>query len=435
MVTRKLPAKLQRKVRPSSARLPPVIDAVSATPVVSHASAEDLLHELRVHQMELEMQNETLRQQQNALEESRDLYADLYDFAPVGYLTLDSNGRIKTLNLTAATLLGAMRKDLLKRPFVSQLAADSHTRWPRLLIMMLKQHGKHSLKECMRRRDGTVFPGLLHCVAQRVSTGGTQLRIVLTDITEQERAETELHASHERVKASHAELERRVTERTAQLHKLAINASISEENERHAIARDLHDNLGQILHVARIKIDTLAKKLPDAESKDLGDLRELVSGASRLVRSLTSQLSPPVLSDLGLIPALRWLADEMEGTYSLRVEVEDDGLPKSLTAGESVVLFRAVRELLINVAKHAGVQRTMVRAMNINGHLVISVKDDGVGIADVQAAFAQVLGFGLASVRERIAFIGGKLELHSALGEGTLIVVDLPLNQLQVTDT
>ena len=83
MVTRKLPAELQRKVRKSSARLPPVIDAVPATPVVSHASAEDLLHELRVHQIELEMQNETLRQQQNALEESRDLYADLYDFAPV----------------------------------------------------------------------------------------------------------------------------------------------------------------------------------------------------------------------------------------------------------------------------------------------------------------------------------------------------------------
>ncbi len=435
MVTRKLPAELQRKVRKSSARLPPVIDAVPATPVVSHASAEDLLHELRVHQIELEMQNETLRQQQNALEESRDLYADLYDFAPVGYLTLDSNGRIETLNLTAATLLGAVRKDLLQRSFVLQLAADSHERWPRLLIMMLKQHGKHSLKESMRRRDGTVFPGLLHCVAQKVSTGGTELRIALTDITEQERAETELHASHDRVKASHAELERRVTERTAQLHKLAINASICEENERHAIARDLHDNLGQMLHVARIKIDALAKKLPDAADKDLGDLRELVTDASRQVRSLTSQLSPPVLLDLGLIPALRWLADEMEGTYSLRVEVEDDGLPKSLTEDESVVLFRAVRELLINVAKHAGVQRTMVRAMNINGHLVISVKDDGVGIADVQAVFAQVLGFGLASVRERIAFIGGTLELHSALGEGTLVLVKLPLNQPQVTDT
>jgi PAS domain S-box-containing protein len=398
-------------------------------------STENLLHELHVHQIQLEMQNETLRQAHSALEESRDRYVDLYDFAPIGYITLNSNGIIETLNLTAATLLGAVRKDLLQRPFVSQLLADSHDRWPELLLLMLKQDSKHSVKEYMQRRDGTVFPALLDCVPQKVSTGGTELRIALTDITEQERAETELHASHDRVKASHAELERRVTERTAQLHKLAINASISEENERHAIARDLHDNLGQILHVARIKIDALAKKLPDAEAKDLGDLRELVGGASRLVRSLTSQLSPPVLSDLGLIPALRWLADEMEGTYSLRVAVEDDGLPKSLTAGESVVLFRAVRELLINVAKHAGVQRTMVRALNINGHLVISVEDDGVGIADVQAAFAQVLGFGLASVRERIAFVGGTLELHSAPGKGTLVVLDLPLHQRQMTAT
>jgi len=162
-------------------------------------STENLLHELHVHQIQLEMQNETLRQAHSALEESRDRYVDLYDFAPIGYITLNANGIIETLNLTAATLLGAVRKDLLKRPFLSQLLADSHDRWPGLLTLMLKQDGKHSVKEYMQRRDGTVFPALLDCVAQKVSTGGTELRIAQTDITEQEKAETELRASNDRV--------------------------------------------------------------------------------------------------------------------------------------------------------------------------------------------------------------------------------------------
>jgi PAS domain S-box-containing protein len=132
-------------------------------------STENLLHELHVHQIQLEMQNETLRQAHNALEESRDRYVDLYDFAPIGYITLNANGIIETLNLTAATLLGAVRKDLLQRPFLSQLLADSHDRWPGLLILMLKQDGKHSVKEYMQRRDGTVFPALLDCVVLRPS--------------------------------------------------------------------------------------------------------------------------------------------------------------------------------------------------------------------------------------------------------------------------
>ncbi len=92
-------------------------------------STEVLLHELRVHQIELEMQNEALRAAQSALEDSRDRYVDLYEFAPVGYLTLNADGMIEQINLTAATLLGKERKQLLQRSFTSLVIAEHESDW------------------------------------------------------------------------------------------------------------------------------------------------------------------------------------------------------------------------------------------------------------------------------------------------------------------
>ena len=161
-------------------------------PVTEPLPADALLHELQVHQVELEMQNEALRLAQTALEASRDRYVDLYDFAPVGYLTINSNGIIETLNLTATTLLGVARKDLLRRLFTTLVVAADQPCWMALFLFALKQDGKHNVEVTLQRGDGTVFPALLDCAAQKVGTGGTELRIALTDISERRRLEAEL---------------------------------------------------------------------------------------------------------------------------------------------------------------------------------------------------------------------------------------------------
>jgi PAS domain S-box-containing protein len=168
--------------------------------------AEELLHELQVHQVELEMQNEALRQAQIALAESRDRYVDLYEFAPVGYLTLDADGMIEEINLTGATLLGREREKLLQRGFTSLVIAEDQDRWIRHFLNVKQGDGKGSVELALRRGDGTAFDAQLDCMRTAESPLGVRpegeaalrnrsastMRIALSDITKYKRMQAEL---------------------------------------------------------------------------------------------------------------------------------------------------------------------------------------------------------------------------------------------------
>ena len=158
----------------------------------------DLLHELQVHQIELEMQNEALRQTQHDLEESRDRYLDLYEFAPVGYLTLSAEGIIEEINLTGAKLLGAERRQLLLHPFVTRVVAEDRDVWLRQ-FQSVKQHAAPlSVELALQRGDGSVFQAQLDYAPQKVGAGGTALRVALSDISARKQLEAELerHRHH-----------------------------------------------------------------------------------------------------------------------------------------------------------------------------------------------------------------------------------------------
>jgi PAS domain S-box-containing protein len=245
-----------------------------------------------------------------------------------------------------------------------------------------------------------------------------EIQSVGRDITERKSAELALIEVHE-------QLEKRVIERTEQLRGLTVQMTLAEERERQAIARDLHDDLGQILHVARIKFDGLVKNLPGDPPPQVAELNQLIHDASRRVRSLTSQLSPPALRELGLGPALRGLSEELERNYGLAVEVHIENTPLNLSQTESAILFRAARELLINAAKHADSDMASVELTCRDNCLLLIVKDDGTGIGDL--TFAAKRGFGLSSVRERILFIGGSMALNSGENGGTCAVLRIPL--------
>ncbi len=144
--------------------------------------AEELLHELRVHQIELEMQNETLRQTQLALKESRDRYLDLYEFAPVGYLTLSAEGMIEQINLTGAALLGRERRNLLRREFTSLVIVDDQDRWIRHFQGVKQQDDEQGKAELvLQRGDGTTFHAQIDCTHSGGSIFG--VRVALSDIT------------------------------------------------------------------------------------------------------------------------------------------------------------------------------------------------------------------------------------------------------------
>lgn len=225
------------------------------------------------------------------------------------------------------------------------------------------------------------------------------------------------------------ELEQRVAERTSQLQALSFELAMAEERERRALAQDLHDNLGQLLAVAKIKLVSVLKKHPGGDGMSLLiDVQEMVSRANKSVHLLAFQLSPPLQGEAGLLPVFQWIAQEVHAVYGLDVHIQDDGLRKVVDQRANVIIFRAVRELLINVAKHANVSQATLSLFRKGEHIVITVHDDGHGI-DFDAIVARPHdgGFGLVSMRERVNFIGGTVEIASYPGEGTTVTLRVPL--------
>ncbi|MEI7843838.1 MAG: PAS domain S-box protein, partial [Gallionellaceae bacterium] len=155
--------------------------------------AEELLHELRVHQIELEIQNETLRQAFQALEVARDRYIDLYEFAPVGYLTLNEHGMITEINLTAVTLLGWERSKLINKSLRTLIIDSDQSWWVRHFMCLINRSEKIGAELSLHRGDGTVFQAQLDCVSN-----GATVRITLSDITKRKQAEAKLRESEGR---------------------------------------------------------------------------------------------------------------------------------------------------------------------------------------------------------------------------------------------
>jgi two-component system cell cycle sensor histidine kinase/response regulator CckA len=168
-------------------------------------SAEELLHELQVHQIELEMQNEALRQSQMALAESRDRYVDLYEFAPVGYLTLGAGGKIEEINLTGVSLLRGERKKLLQTHFLSLVMAEDQSRWVQHVLDLKRGDGQDSVVLALQRRDGTLFHAKLDCVLTQgesaLQAGAiSAVRIAMSDISDRMQAERAVRTERKRMR-------------------------------------------------------------------------------------------------------------------------------------------------------------------------------------------------------------------------------------------
>jgi len=162
-------------------------------PNVPDLSFEALLHELQVHQIELEAQNESLRQAHIEMEESRDRYVDFYDFSPVGYLTLNQDGMIVEINLTGAELIREDRQKILKRRFSTYITTEYQDNWHRYFMSALKNTNGFRCELVLQRRDGSRIFTQLNGLRLKKDGKDPVVRIVLTDITERKQAEELLH--------------------------------------------------------------------------------------------------------------------------------------------------------------------------------------------------------------------------------------------------
>ena len=224
-------------------------------------------------------------------------------------------------------------------------------------------------------------------------------------------------------------LEARVRERTTQLRLLTAELTLTEERERRDLAQDLHDGLGQFLAILKIKLTSIKESERRGTLKRaFREIENLIDQANQSIRSLMMQLSPPVLQALGLVPALEWLTEEMERVYTLAVQIETDGTQITLEEPAKTTIFRAVRELLINVAKHAHCDKAQISCGNDAGRVVISVTDRGDGFSYDASAWpnASESGFGLSSIKDRIEYIGGDMSIVSAPGIGTTVKITYP---------
>lgn len=249
------------------------------------------------------------------------------------------------------------------------------------------------------------------------------------DVTARKRTEAELRRVRE-------ELELRVRERTselrrraAQLSRLSSELTMAEQRERQRIARIMHDHLQQLMAAAKLRVEALTEYLENGHQKEARKIVDLIAETLAASRSLTMELSPPVLYQEGFAAALKWLAHWMKQTHGLHVDLKirtEAGIgPEDIR----VLIFQSVRELLFNVVKHAGVNQAEVEAGLIGGDILqITVSDQGAGFKPETIYHDDPVcrGFGLLSIQERLMLLGGYFQIDSGPGRGARFFMCVP---------
>ena len=348
---------------------------------------------------------------------------------PVFVYELDAEGRpcgILEANEAVSRVYG-YSSDELRTLNVGQLisAEGMIDRFPELVARM-RREGSLLIESEHRSKSGTCFP--VEVRAQEIEYAGRKAVLsVARDISERKKREEALRSFNDT-------LERRVAERTAeaegrarQLQRLAAELTEAEQCERRKLAAVLHNNLQQLLVGARMKLGPLRKGTADPLAVAT-DVEALLDEAIEDARTLSHELSPQVLYDHGLLAALRWLAPRKREKYGLTVHVRAEENAEPSTEALQVFLFQAVRELLLNVTKHAGVHEAQISAQPVGEELCVSVADRGAGFDPTEIeARSEGEHLGLFGIRERLQALGGRMTVESAPGEGTRVRMYVPL--------
>jgi signal transduction histidine kinase len=226
------------------------------------------------------------------------------------------------------------------------------------------------------------------------------------------------------------EVERRLIEYQSKLKSLTSQMTLTEEKDRRRFAEYLHDQIGQKLFSLNLKLEEIRNSssynnCAGVLDNSFGIIKQLIKDT----HSLTFELSPPILYQLGLEPALEWLTEQTSEQYGIKVSFEDDEQERELGDDIKVLLFQAVRELLINVAKHAKTKNAKVSIKGDNNHLRVCVEDNGVGFTPSQGENFRTTdgGFGLFSIGERLDHLGGQFNVESRPDRGTIVTLMVPL--------
>ena len=374
---------------------------------------------------------------QYALHESEERWRVTLESIGDAVVATDAAGVVTFVNAVAVQLLGKPAKDIIGHPLAE-------------VFKIVNEESRRAVDSPVDRviREGVVVGLANHTVVLRpdgtespIDDSAAPIRdsedrlvgvvLVFRDITERKQSELQMQRWS-------ADLEARVRERTSELihsqerlRTLASQLNLTEQRERRRLAANLHDYLAQLLALARMKLGQAMQRLSGDRTgteSSLTEMDNLLQQCLHYTRTLMAQLSPSVLHDLGLVQALYWLAEQMvEQGLKVDVQVFTKEQPR-FSENQSDLLFQAVRELLTNVVKHAGVPKAMVSVDKQDRDTwLITVQDRGVGF-DINTVHYTPSGehFGLFSIQERMEAMSGWCRIDSIPGRGTKVELGLP---------
>lgn len=379
---------------------------------MSAGEIERLFHELRVYQAELEMQNEALRTAHAELEAAKDRLSDLYDFAPVGYVQLSPKGLVDSANRTAEQMLAASRSQMTGRPFSVFVEEADHPAYFQLLRLLHEGRRFRAWQEAgLKPAGGATFPARLE---GRAKAGKREIRLAISDISEKKQAEEELEKARN------------------ELRELARHIQRVREEERTAMAREIHDDMGQVLLSMKMGLSNIEQQIPEADTEILGRIRKMKDSLARTIKStksLITRLRPYALDELGLLAALESAAKEFEEQSGIRVDFFHAAPLPNLDRERETALFRICQEGLANAGLHSGADHVVVHLTSGDGAVQLTISDNGSGIQDRQTGRQET--FGIIGMRERALCFGGDVRIEGGSVHGTRLTARIPVNRFQ----
>jgi PAS domain S-box-containing protein len=349
-----------------------------------------------------------LKRAQEALRESENQFRSVFENSLDAIFLTTPDGGILDANPTACRMLGRSAEEIrrLGRGGVVDMS-DPRTQ---ATLSRRAQDGRVTAECTMIRADGSRFPAEFTSAIFVDTKGAQKTSLIVRDITERRQQENSLRGSRIKLRA------------------LVTQTEQALERERRRIAADLHDHVGQILGLAKMKLSTL----PDAGARSQGsktqrEIAELLDMAISFSRSLTGELFPPTLGQLGLAPALRALAKKESSRSGTAISLLCSSRVRRVDDETEMFLYRAAQELIRNALRHGRPKRVSISLRHADGFLRLRVADDGAG-CDLASAAKHDLptGFGLFSLRERAEEMGGTVAVKSAPQKGFEVILLAP---------
>ena len=363
---------------------------------------------------------------QNSLRSKQSELADLLEDAVEGVQRVGADQKIQWANRALLHLLGYSPGEYVGHPF-SEFHVDENVfaeYWRRLM----RGEDIYDCPAELRCKDGSVKQVQIYSNGLWENGEFVHTRCFVRDVTEQKRAEQALRESEANLRLANDRLESQVEQRTAALRQLSTRVLTLQDAERRRIARELHDSLGQYLVGLKLNLDML-RQSPD-QAGLWTQSQEMMEQCVSEVRTLSYLLHPPMIDDVGLASAARWLVDGIAQRSGIQVSLDAPPDMARLPAEVEIGLFRVLQEGLTNVHRHSGASAADVLIRQETGQVILEIKDNGRGIRpETLSRFDSTgagMGVGLSGMRERVRELGGRLTVE-ADSQGTALQIVIPL--------